>query len=61
MEAIRVLRRHLIATQNVKNECIAILSKGKRGNDYVLSAVNSCTDTRLGQWRVNAKTGAVRR
>jgi hypothetical protein len=60
-EATRLLRRHLIERQQMKNECIAILSRGSRGGHYVFTAVDSCTRTRLGQWRVDAKTGDVRR
>lgn len=60
-EAILTLRRKLAAQHQLKNECVAILSHGSEGGAYVLSAVNSCGGTKLGRWRVDAVTGAVRR
>jgi len=51
-EAVRTLRRTL-AARGIANECIAIISHGKHGDAYELTAVNSCDHTRLGKWRVN--------
>ncbi|HEX2059924.1 MAG TPA: hypothetical protein VHK90_04225 [Thermoanaerobaculia bacterium] len=56
-EAIRLLRRHLVTTRNVKNECLAILSAG--GGAYVFNVYDRCGEVRLGKWKVDTKTGAV--
>lgn len=60
-EAIRLARRHLVATLGVKSECVAILGRGFRGGGYVVSAHDRCSDTRMGQWRVDARSGEVSR
>ena len=57
-EAILRLRRHFTA---IDPKCVAILGKGYRDGAYLLTAVNSCDGTRLGQWRVDGRTGAVTR
>ena len=59
-EAILTLRRKLAAQHQLKNECIAVLSHGNEAGAYVLSAVDSCAGTKLGRWRVDAQSGAVR-
>jgi hypothetical protein len=59
-EAIRTLRRHLAST-GVKDECLVVMSNGRSGHAFVLTAYDRCTKTRLGKWKVNAKTGAVTR
>jgi len=51
-EAVRTLRRTL-AARGIANECIAIISHGKHGDAYEMTAVNSCDHTRLGKWRVS--------
>lgn len=58
-EAIRLLRRHLVST-GIGNECVAISSQGVRGNEYRLTAVNSCEQTRLGRFVVDGRTQTVR-
>jgi hypothetical protein len=50
-EAVRMLRRTL-AERGIANDCIAIISHGKKGDAFEMSAVNSCDHTRLGRWRV---------
>jgi len=50
-EAVRMLRRTL-AARGIANDCIAIISHGKHGGAYEMTAVNSCNHTRLGRWRV---------
>ena len=57
-EAILHLRRHFTT---LDPKCVAILSNGYRDGAYVLTAVNSCENTRLGKWRVDGRTGAVER
>ena len=59
-EAIRLLRRHLVAT-GIKNECVVISSQGVRENLYRLTAIDRCEETRLGRWVVDGKTQDVRR
>jgi len=55
-EAARVLRRHL-----GPDECIAVMGKGSAGSAFLFTAVNRCEGTRLGKWKVDAKTQAVSR
>jgi hypothetical protein len=59
-EAIRLLRRHLVAT-GLKSECVVISSQGVRENLYRLTAIDRCEETRLGRWVVDGKTQDVRR
>lgn len=59
-EAIRLLRRHLVETRNVKNECIALMRTGDK-RSYVFNVYDGCADVRLGKWRVDGKSGAVSR
>lgn len=56
-EAILTLRRKLAAQHQLKNECIAVLSHGNDGRTYEMSAVDSCAGTKLGRWRVDARSG----
>jgi hypothetical protein len=58
-EAIRLVRRHLVTTNGIRNDCIVLLGAGFSGGGYVVNARDHCTSTRLGKWRVDAKTGAV--
>ncbi len=61
-EAMMTLR-HYFATQErpVKSECIAVMSKGYRGDQYLFEVVNSCNQARMGRWKVNGKTKTVSR
>ena len=52
---------HLQRSLGLKVDCIAIMSNGFRDGAYQLTAVDRCEGTRLGKWRVDGKTGAVRR
>jgi len=56
-EAVMTLRQHL-ATQ-VKSECLAVASRGFKSGAYEFDAVDSCAGTKLGHWRVDAKTAEV--
>jgi hypothetical protein len=58
-EAIRLVRRHLVSTTNIANRCLVVMSNGPRKGDYYCSAFNRCDSLRLGQFRVDGKTGAV--
>jgi len=59
-EAILTLRHHF-ATQEVKSECVAVMSKGFSDGYYSFDVIDSCKRSRLGRWRVEAKTRAVSR
>ncbi|HUP45763.1 MAG TPA: hypothetical protein VM779_09650 [Thermoanaerobaculia bacterium] len=59
-EAMRVLRRHFIAT-GIRGDCLVISSQGIDDGNYQLTAINRCEETRLGRWVVEGKSGAVRR
>ena len=59
-EALRIVRQHLVAT-GLENRCVVLLGRGMSKGGYLVRAQNHCTDTRLGNWRVDAKTGAVTR
>jgi hypothetical protein len=58
-EAIRLLRRHLVATRRIRNECLAVLSRGPARGGYTFSVANSCEGIRLGTWRVDGRTKEV--
>jgi hypothetical protein len=58
-EAVRLLRRHLVEQREIRNECLAMVSRGSRDGGYTFTVVNSCDEVRLGRWRVDATTGAV--
>ena len=61
-EAILTLR-HFFAAQPdaIKSECLAVMSRGYSSGYYSFDTVDSCARTRLGRWRVNAKTRGVSR
>jgi hypothetical protein len=58
-EAIRLVRRHLVTTTNIANPCLVVMSNGPRKGDYYCTAFNRCDSLRMGQFRVDGKTGAV--
>ncbi|MDP9192736.1 MAG: zinc ribbon domain-containing protein [Acidobacteriota bacterium] len=58
-EAIRLVRRHLVATTTIANACLVVMSNGPRKSDYYFTAFNRCDSLRMGQFRVDGKTGAV--
>ena len=58
-EAIRLLRSHLASTTSIANACLVVMSHGANKGAYLLTAYNRCDNTRLGRWRVDAKTGDV--
>lgn len=60
-EAIRTLREYLVAQKEVKSECLAVAGRGFRDGAYLLDAVDSCRSAKLGRWRVDGRTGEVRR
>lgn len=60
-EAIRIVRRFLVEAKGLKNECVVLLGRGRKGSGYVVRARDHCADTRLGDFRVDMKTGVVTR
>jgi hypothetical protein len=59
-EAVMTLRHYFAAQEHpIRSECIAVISKGSRDGHYTFDVVNSCDRSRLGRWRVDAKTRAV--
>lgn len=60
-EAIRIVRRHLVEARGLKNECVVLLGRGLSKGAYTVRARDHCSDTRLGDFRVDAKTGKVTR
>jgi hypothetical protein len=60
-EAIRLVRRHLVEKGGLENRCVVLLGRGLSKGGYLVRAQNHCTDTRLGNYRVDAKTGTVTR
>jgi hypothetical protein len=61
-EAAMTLRHWFAAQEHpIKSECLALIRKGNRDGQYLFDAVNSCEHTRLGRWKVDAKTKAVSR
>lgn len=60
-EALRLVRRHLVTANGIKSDCLVLLGGGFSAGGYVVTARDHCASTRLGQWRVDGKTGAVTR
>jgi len=61
-EAVQALRHYFAAQPDpIKSECLAVMSRGYSNGYYSFDTVDSCARTRLGRWRVNAKTRAVSR
>ncbi len=61
-EAILTLRHYLaVQPEPVRGACLAVISHGYSNGYYSFDAVNSCARTRLGRWRVDAKTRVVSR
>ena len=55
-----VTLRHYLAGQ-VKAECLAVINRGYTNGYYSFDAVDSCQRSKLGRWRVDAKSGTVSR
>jgi hypothetical protein len=56
-KAIVTLRHHLV--EQTKSECLALISRGYSNGFYTFDAVDSCQRTKLGRWRVEAKSWTV--
>jgi len=56
-KALVTLRHHLAG--QVKADCLAVISRGYSNGYYRFDAVDSCHRTKLGRWRVEAKSGTV--
>jgi len=61
-EAAMSLRHYFAGQpQPIKSQCLAIINRGYSNGYYNFDAVNSCDRTRLGRWKVDARTKAVSR
>lgn len=57
-DAMQTLRRFLTTSER-DVQCVALIGKGRSGDDYLISAVDRCKHAQLGQFAVDAKTAAV--
>jgi len=53
-DAMIVLRQFLTTSER-PSQCVALIAKGKSGNAYLISAVDRCKHTQLGQFAVDSK------
>ena len=60
-EAIRLLRRELVARTGLKNECIALIGDSGRDSVYAFSVFDTCGRVRMGTWSVDPKNGEVKK
>jgi hypothetical protein len=60
-EAVRLLRRHLVHTETVTDDCLVVIGNGFRDGAYQLIAHNRCDRTKLGRWQVHGTTRTVSR
>ena len=61
-EAMMTVRHYFAAQeQPIKSECLALISRGYSNGFYSMDAFNACDRTKLGRWRVDARTRVVRR
>jgi hypothetical protein len=60
-QAVRALRRHLVATRGIANDCLVLKSEGRSGGAWVLTVLDRCENFRLGRFRIDAATGRVDR
>jgi len=58
--AMLAIRQRLVSDQ-LTNECLALISKGSRDGAYLVAAVDRCQHRSLGEWKVDRKTHAVSR
>jgi hypothetical protein len=58
--AMLSLRQQLVSDQ-IPNECLALMSKGLHEGAYSVRAVDRCKHRQLGEWKIDAKTHAVSR
>ncbi len=58
-EAMMTLRRTL--AEQVKSECLAVASRGYHDGSYTFDAVDSCSGTTLGRYKVDGVSGKVGR
>lgn len=60
-EAMIELRRSLATRTErpVKDECLAVISRGVAANAYTFDAIDRCRNEKLGRFSVDAKSGTV--
>ncbi len=57
-DAMMTLRRFL-TTADRSEHCVALIAKGNDGQSYVISAVDSCKHSKLGDFAVDVKTANI--
>ena len=57
-DAMQTLRQFLTTSER-DEQCVALMSKGKSGSDYVIAAVDRCKHVQLGSFVVEGKTARV--
>jgi hypothetical protein len=58
--AMLAIRQRLVSDQ-LTNECLALIGKGSRDGAYLVAAVDRCQHRSLGEWKVDRRTHAVSR
>ncbi|HEX7709148.1 MAG TPA: hypothetical protein VF701_22010 [Thermoanaerobaculia bacterium] len=59
-EAIRLLRREIVAKREIGDDCVVVMSRGYEQGAYGMTAFDRCGNVRLGEWTVEGRTGQVR-
>lgn len=54
------IRQHLVSDE-IPNDCLALISKGLHDGVYVVRAVDRCRHKQLGDWKVDAQTNKISR
>ncbi len=58
--AMQSIRQHLVSDE-IPNDCLALISKGLHDGVYVVRAVDRCRHKQLGDWKVDAQTNKISR
>lgn len=53
--------RQRLVSNDIPNECLALISKGLHHGSYRIHAVDRCRHRQLGDWNVDAKTHQISR
>jgi hypothetical protein len=59
-EAIRLLRREIVARREIGDDCVVVMSRGYEQGVYGMTAFDRCANVRLGEWTVEGRSGEVR-
>jgi hypothetical protein len=58
--AMLAIRQRLVSN-DIPNDCLAMISKGEHDGAYRIRAVDRCRHRPLGDWKVDAKTHQISR